>query len=731
MPPGRPRKRLLPRRCTAQRLSLAVLIGAATSMTSDAPAQTLPQTERRPFGYALHGETIEDPYHWLEGSDAPEVADGAGALDARVGVWTDRQNAYTRARLDALSGRGTLEAELSELLSLDAYGTPRMAGEWLFYTLRRGDQAQPVLYVQQGETGDPRVLLDVNALDETGLLALDWYRPSPDGRLTAFGTYRAGDERTTAFVLETATGEWLPDVIDGRVRPVDWLDDGEHFVVRRLSVADDPYSGQITLHRIGREPGEDPVLFEQYAEGALATTWGPYPVVSPDGRWLVVMYFTGTDSNDVWFYDLEHWRGTGELVRQDLLVGEDALTRGFIDDGTFYAETSLGASNKRVLAFDLDSANPAAFREIIPMRATAVLADIAPAPGRIVAEYQENAYSSIEVFSRAGDPLVDVELPAIGSASILTNRTRDIAWMRFESFSEPESVYRVDLRSGTSTLWRRPGLPVATGELLSRQVFYRSADGTRVPMFLVHRQDIALDGDNPTLLYGYGGFDVSLTPGFTAAWLPWLTRGGVYAVANLRGGGEYGADWHRAGMLEHKQNVFDDFYAAAEWLIDNGYTRSERLGIRGGSNGGLLTGVAITQRPELFSAAIVAVPLLDMLRYQHFLMARYWVPEYGTAEDARQFAFLRAYSPYQNIRPGVRYPATLLTAGENDTRVHPLHARKMAAALQAATASDREDEPILLWVDRSAGHGQGKPLELRVREAADQVAFMAWQLGLP
>ena len=713
----------------ARSMRLALLITTGTTMTTNAPAQTRPETERRPFSYELHGEIIEDPYHWLEGSHAPEVPGEDVELDERVSQWTDLQNGYTREILEALPGREALEAELSQLLSRDAYGIPRMAGDWLFYTLRRGDQAQPVLYVQRGETGEPRVLLDVNSLDETGLLALDWYRPSPDGRWVAFGTYSAGDELTTAFVLETATGEWLSDRIEGRVNPVQWLEDGEHFVVRRLSVSDDPYSGQITLHRIGRDAAQDPVLFEQYTEGELATTWGPHPIVSRDGRWLVLIYFTGTDSNDVWFYDLDHWRETGDLVRRDLLVGEDARTTGFIDDDTFYAETTFGASNKRVVAFDLGSEDPAAFRELIPARADAVLDGIAPAPGRIVTEYLANAYSRIEVFDRAGEPLLEVALPSIGSAAILTDPEETVAWMRFESFGEPESIYRVALEDGSATLWRRPPLAVDTGDLLARQVFFTSRDGTRVPMFVVHRRDIDLDGDNPAILYGYGGFDISLTPGFTATWLPWLTRGGVYAVANLRGGGEYGADWHRAGMLENKQNVFDDFYAAAEWLIDNGYTRSEKLGIRGGSNGGLLTGVAITQRPELFSASIVAVPLLDMLRYQHFLMARFWVPEYGSAENAEHFDFIRAYSPYQNIRSGVRYPATLLTAGENDTRVHALHARKMAAALQAATASDQE-EPILLWVDRSAGHGQGKPLGQRVQEAADQVAFMAWQLGL-
>jgi len=689
-----------------------------------------PDTERRLFSYELHGQTLTDPYLWLEGSDAPEIQGEDAELEAEVSAWTDAQNAHTREMLDSLDGRTSIEAELTELLSLDTYGTPRMAGEWLFYTRRGGSQAQPVLYVEPEGGGEARVLLDVNALDATGLLALAWYRPSPDGRYVAFGTYRAGDEQAVAQILETATGEWLADEIDGRVGAVDWLDDSRHFVVRRLSEAGNPYSGQITLHRVGRHASRDPVLFDQYTEGELATTWGPYPIVSRDGRWLVVYYFTGTDSNDVWFYDLEHWRRTGELDRVDLLVGEDALTSGFIENDIFYALTTYGASNKRVLAFDLAASAPARFTEIIAARDDAVIDGIYAAAGRIVVDYLADAYTRIELFDREGRPLELLDLPGIGSASILTHPERQTAWLRFESFSEPEAIYHIDLVSGERELWRRPELPVTTDHLTVRQVFFTSGDGTRVPMFLLHASDIELDGSNPTVLYGYGGFDISLTPAFSEMWLPWVSRGGVYAVANLRGGGEYGADWHRAGMLENKQNVFDDFYAAADWLIDNGYTRSERLGIRGGSNGGLLTGVAITQRPALAAAAIVAVPLLDMVRYQHFLMARYWVPEYGSAEDPEQFDFIQAYSPYQHVEAGTAYPAVLLTAGENDTRVHPLHARKMAAALQAASSSDPEQSPILLWVDRSAGHGQGKPLELRVRDAADQVAFMAWQLGL-
>jgi prolyl oligopeptidase len=707
-----------------------LLLGFALLITSLAMAAP-PPTERRPFSYSLHGQRIEDPYHWLEGSAAPEASQGA-ALDAEVARWTDLQNEYSRAVLDALPGRASVSAELERLLSLDAWGTPREAGEWLFYSLRRGAEAQPVLYVQRGIRGERRELLNVNRLDAEGQLALAWYSPSRDGRYVAFGTYRAGDENTRCRVLETATGRWLDDEIEGRVDAVQWLADGEHFVVRNLEDARNPYSGQISLHRLGRAASEDPVLFRQYREGPLATTWGPSPIVDERGRWLVVSYYTGTDANDLWFYDLEQWRATGALQRRDLIVGQNALTTGFIEGDTFFALTTLGASNKRVIAFDLAAERPERSRELVPARPDAVIVDIAPAAERLVVDYLLGARSHIEVFDRRGRLEGAIELPGVGSAGVATHPERTGAWLRFESFGAPPSLHRLDLVSRTAELWQRTEIGARTTdpELVVEQVSYASADGTEVPMFLVHRAGLALDGSHPTVLYGYGGFDISMTPAFLAAWRPWLVRGGVYAVANLRGGGERGAEWHRAGMRERKQNVFDDFYAAAEWLVAERYTSHDRLGVRGGSNGGLLTGVTVTQRPKLAAAAIVAVPLLDMLRYQHFLMARYWVPEYGTADAADDFAYLRAYSPYQNVVPGTPYPAVLLTAGENDSRVHPLHARKMAAALQAATAADPAAKPVLLRVDRDVGHGPGKPLELRIRDAADEVLFMASQLGL-
>lgn len=706
------------------------ILGFALLLTSLAMAAP-PTTERRPFSYTLHGQRIEDPYHWLEGSAAPEAGEDA-ALDGEVARWTDRQNEHSRAVLDALPGRASVSAELEQLLSLDSWGTPREAGEWLFYSLRRGVEAQPVLYAQRGLTGERRELLNVNRLDAAGQLALAWYSPSLDGRYVAFGTYRAGDENTRCRVLETETGRWLDDEIEGRVDAVQWLSDGEHFVVRNLEDWRNPYSGQISLHRLGRPASEDPVLFRQYADGPLATTWGPSPIVDERGRWLVVSYYTGTDANDLWFYDLARWRATGELVRRDLLVGERALTTGFMVDDTLFAVTTLGASSKRVIAFDLSADRPERYREIVPARADAVIVDAAPAAERLVVDYLIDARSHIEVFDREGRREGAVELPGVGSAGMATHPERTAAWLRFESFGAPPSLHRVNLETRTTELWQRTdiGARPSDPKLVVEQVSYPSADGTDVPMFLVHREGLARDGSHPTVLYGYGGFDISMTPAFLAAWRPWLVRGGVYAIANLRGGGERGAEWHRAGMRERKQNVFDDFYAAAEWLVAHGYTSHDRLGVRGGSNGGLLTGVTVTQRPRLAAAAIVAVPLLDMLRYQHFLMARYWVPEYGSADVADDFGYLRAYSPYQNVVAGTPYPAVLLTAGENDSRVHPLHARKMAAALQAATAADPMAKPVLLRVDRDVGHGPGKPLELRIRDAADEILFMANELGL-
>ncbi|MEM7349399.1 MAG: prolyl oligopeptidase family serine peptidase [Acidobacteriota bacterium] len=689
-----------------------------------------PPTPIEPVKETLHGIELVDPYRWLEGSDAPEIEEPQPELDARVAKWTETQNAYTRSVLDNLAGRDRLRSRLHELLSVGSVSSPAVRGQRYFNRERRGDESQTSLFVREGLDGTPRRLIDPNRLADDGLTALAWSEASHDGELLAFGLYRGGDENATLHLMRVDDGEWLADEIPSRVGGVFWMPDGSSFIYRCLADAENPYSAQIKFHRVGRHHRHDPVLFEQYKEGPLATTWGPFPGVDPAGRWLVINYFTGTESNDLWLYDLAHWRETGKLRRTDIVLGEIATTMPIFAGDELLLLTTLEAPNGRIVAVDLDRPGPDHWRELVPEHEAAVIRDVSVAAERLAVSYLEKAATRIELFDFTGASRGDLELPGIGSASLRTEPGRSEAFLRFESFNEPRSIYRVDLATGDRSLWARPDVPVDPDEIVVEQVFYPSKDGTEVPMFIAHRKGLQRNGKNPTMLSGYGGFSVSPTPQFSARNISWMEAGGVYALANLRGGGEYGKAWHRAGMLENKQNVFDDFIAAAEWLIAQGFTNSEQLGILGGSNGGLLTGAALVQRPDLFSAVFSGVPLLDMLRYQHFLMARYWVPEYGTAEKDEHLPFLLRYSPYQNVEQGTKYPAVLLTAGENDTRVHPLHARKMAARLQAATANDTDKEPILLWVEGDVGHGGGKPLALRERDAADVLGFMAWQLGL-
>jgi prolyl oligopeptidase len=709
---------------------LSTAFAAALLSALPATAAGPPPTPKEPVVDHYFGTDVTDPYRWLEGSAAPELKAPDPQLDARVATWTEAQNAYTRGLLDAAPGRKWLEARLSKLLEVGEVGLPRVRGGRLFYRERKGSEAQPVLYVREGIDGAPRALVDPNRLDPSGLTTLAWFTPSLDGTKVAYGLYRAGDENAVLHLAETADGKVLADEIPGKVEDVLWLPDGGAFVYRRLADVANPYSGQIRFHKLGAAPDADPILFEQYKEGPLATTWGPSAFTNDQARWLALAYWTGTASNDLWVYDLDAWRKSGKLARRDVAVGEDATFAGPIVGDTLYLLTTLDAPNGRVVAVDLAHPERAAWKVIVPERPGVAIQSVQAAKGRLVLTVLERATSRIEQVDLAGHPLPAVALPGLGTASVSTEEDSQQAFVRFTSFNEPESIYCVDLASGARKLWERPDVPVDSAAIEVEQTDYPSKDGTQVSMFLVHKKGLSHAKPVPTLLYGYGGFDISITPTFEPMFIPWIESGGLLAVANLRGGGEYGEAWHRAGMMEHKQNVFDDFIAAGEWLVHAGWTDPAHLGALGGSNGGLLTGAVLVQRPDLFRAVVSAVPLLDMLRYQHFLMARYWVPEYGSSEDREQFATLLRYSPYQNVKDGVNYPAVLLTAAENDHRVHPLHARKMAARLQAATASDPAQRPVLLWVQREAGHGPGMPLAIRVREKADLVGFLAWQCGL-
>lgn len=703
------------------------LAGAALLLASSLIAAAPPNSPREVVVDEYHGTRVEDPYRWLEGGILIEATDAAKAkeIDERVSKWTDEQNAYTRRVLDNLPGRAALEKRISELMKVDSIGAPQSYGNRYFNRERRGDQNQSILYVRNGLDGEPRVLLDPNTLDDKGLVSLDWTAPNHDGSLMAFGLGYAGNELPTLYVMDVESRVWLAEEIPNRAGGVSWLPDSSGFLYECLADPKNPYSAQIKFHTLGQHHRQDPLLFEQFDE-----TWGPGAWLSRDGRWMILVYWTGTNSNDIWCIDFDKWRRTGAFERKVISVGAKATFSGSVYGDTLYMQTTLDAPNTAVYAVDLNNPSRENWKLVIPEREDAVLEGLSTARGMLVASYNYKAHSKIERFDLNGKSLGELKLPGLGSAGVVTNDDRTEAFLTYSSFNEPASIYSIDLANNDRDVWARPDVPVDPSLVEVKQVTYTSKDGTPVTMFLVHKKGLKLDGNNPTLLTGYGGFNISMTPYFSATMFPWYEAGGVMALPNLRGGGEYGDEWHTAGMLEKKQNVFDDFIAAGEWLVDNRYTNPERLAIAGGSNGGLLTGAMAVQRPDLFRAVICAVPLLDMLRYQQFLMARYWVPEYGTAEDKDQFPFIYAYSPYQHIKQGVRYPAILFTAGENDARVHPLHARKMAAAMQAATSAAPEERPILLWVDREAGHGSGKPLSARIREVVDQRLFVMHQLGV-
>jgi prolyl oligopeptidase len=700
-------------------------------------AASPPPTEVQPVREVLHGVEVVDPYRWLEGSAAPEMAKPDPQLDARVSAWTDAQNAYSRSVLDNLPGRKELQARIEALTAHSGFrGDPAVRGQRLFFMQQGDDQPQAVLVTLEGD-GAPRILVDPGRLDSTGLTTLPWFQPSPDGKLVAFGLYRAGSENATLHLIDTATGKWLPDEIHNKVREVDWLPDSSGFVYNNLEDVKNPYSRRIRLHKVGSDPAQDRVILEQPKEGPAASTWGPFGHLSSDGHWLLIGQWTGSNSNDLWVVDFCKWLETGTAEHRPIVVGRKAvsgLTDVYYDTDpivgdTLYMSTTLDALNRRVVAVDLNDPSPARWRELIPER-KAALASIKLVGDFLVANYVQDASTRIELFGLDGSSRGPLTLPGIGTAEISGGPESAVGWLNYTSFNEPAGVYRVDLKTGERKVWWRQQIPFDLSTLEVKQVWYPSKDGTKISMFLIHRKGLALDGCNPTILEGYGGFSVSMTPYFDEGNLPWFEQGGVYAFPNLRGGGEYGEAWHEAGMFERKQNVFDDFIAAAEWLIANGYTRPERLGVTGASNGGLLAGAFLTQRPDLASAVIADVPLLDMLRFHNFLRARNWVSEYGSSADPKQFPYLLRYSPYQNVKKGTKYPATFLTAGEQDDRVHALHARKMTALLQASTASDPETEPILLLVDRESGHGFGAPADKRLRNLVDHLMFFRWQLGM-
>ncbi|HEY9442420.1 MAG TPA: prolyl oligopeptidase family serine peptidase [Gemmatimonadales bacterium] len=662
----------------------------------------------------LHGESIPDPYRWLEQGDDP-----------RTQAWTASQNALTESLLAAVPARARLRARLDELLSIGALSTPEPVAGRYFYQRRDGRQNQPVLYVREGRDGEDRVLIDPNQLDAQGTTALDWFYPSEDGRLLAYGLSENGSEQSLLHVLEVDSGAPLPDRIP-RTRSADlaWLPDGSGFYYTRYPAGgevpegEEHYHRSVFFHRLGTDSAGDPLIFRP----AEKEHW-PGVGLSPDGRWLVIGVARTFDQTDLYLQDLV--AGTPPVpVAKDVAATFD----GEVVRGRLYLRTNLDAPTYRLYVVEPERPAREGWREIVPPRTDAVLDGFRIAGSTLALSYLERAASRLRLADLEGNGVREVALPTIGSLFGLSGEwDGDELYYGFTSYTVPPTVYRLALPAGTTELWRRVDADLDPSRYEVRQVGYPSRDGTEVTMFVVHRSGLPRDGANPVYLSGYGGFNISMTPAFSRSLLLWLERGGVVAIPNIRGGGEYGEAWHQGGMLGHKQNSFDDFIAAAEWLIRERYTNPERLAAAGGSNGGLLMGAVLTQRPELFGAVVIQVPLLDMLRYHRFLIARLWIPEYGSAEDPEQFRWLRAYSPYHHVRDGVRYPAVLLATAESDTRVDPMHARKMAARLQAATSSDR---PVLLRLEARAGHGAGKPLNKVLDELTDTWTFVFWQLGV-
>ena len=693
---------------------------------SSAPARP-PKAKVVPVEDSVQGHKIVDPYRYLENPDDPDTR-----------LYVEQELAYTRSILDPLPGRDKIHARLSQLLAIGTVGAPQVGGSYYFHTRREGNQNQPVLYVREGQNGalnEPdRVLLDVNKLAADGTIALDWWYASDDGRYVAYGTSPGGSEISTLRVLETASGTLLPDSIERtRAASLAWKPDNSGFFYTRYPKKGDVPEGQevyyrrVFYHALGGDPAHDPLIFGEGRD----PEWWPNVSLSEDGRWLLINEEHGWTKTEMFLQDLTSDR-TSKNPPVEITDGKDFLYGADFFEGKLYITTNEDASQYRVFVADAAYPRRENWKEIIP-QSDAVLQNASVTGGRLLAQYQRNATSELKLFALDGRKIADIPLPAIGDVFSVTGRyDREEIFFGFQSFTVPPSVYRVDLSSMKSALWAKVDAPSIDPSAYDvQQVWYVSKDGTKIPMFVVHKRGIEKNGKNPTLLTGYGGFNVSLTPTFSRSMYLWMEHGGIYTVANLRGGSEFGEDWHRAGMLDKKQNVFDDFIAASEYLIAQKYTDKDHLAVSGGSNGGLLMGAMITQRPDLFRAAVCAVPLLDMLRYQNFQIAKLWIPEYGSAEDAKQFEWLYAYSPYQHVKPGQEYPAILFMTGDTDTRVDPMHAKKMAALMQAEAKNGAStDKPILLRIETKAGHGQGKPVTKQIEESTDMYSFLFWQLGV-
>ncbi len=708
---------------------LAAAVCAATLLLSPTLLVANPKSMSNPLKYPsarkvehvdeYHGTKVPDPYRWLEDADSAETK-----------AWVEAENAVTFDYLKQIPARETIKARITRLWNYEKFGTPFKQGGKYFYSKNDGLQNQSVLYVVNSlDDASPRVLMDPNKLSTDGTVALSGLAISDDGKHMAYGLAASGSDWNEWHVRDVETGQDLPDTLKWvKFSGASWTKDGKGFFYSRYDEPKDGkalqtanYFQKLYYHKLGTPQSDDALVYERKDQ----PEWGIGGGVSEDGRYLMITVTKGTSPMNLFFYkDLSDPNAkVVEIVNQ---FEADFSPVGNVGT-TFYFRTDFQAPRGRAIAIDVTKPERANWKEVIP-QTPEKLNSVNILNNQLVGEYLKDARSQVKIFNLDGKFVREVELPGIGTAGGFGGKATDTeTFYSFSGFTTPGVVYRYDMKTGKSTIFRQPKVDFDPAGYETKQVFYTSKDGTKVPMFIVHKKGIKLDGQNPTLLYGYGGFSISLTPAFSPSRLVWMEMGGVFAMPNLRGGGEYGEDWHIAGTKLHKQNVFDDFIGAAEWLIKNKYTSTPKLAIQGGSNGGLLVGACMTQRPDLFGACLPAVGVMDMLRFNQFTIGWAWESDYGSPKNADEFKALFAYSPYHNLKPGTKYPATMVTTADHDDRVVPAHSFKFAARLQEAHAGDA---PVLIRIETKAGHGAGKPTAKVIEEVADQWGFLTKVLGM-
>jgi prolyl oligopeptidase len=697
--------------------ALSLAAGCATSYVVKPPVPVYPNTATTNTVDNLHGVDVPDPYRWLEDDNS-----------AATKAWVQAQNQATYGYLEKLPQRGPLKNRLTEIINFERYAAPYKQGSRYFFSKNNGLQNQSVLYTATSLEGDAAVLLDPNTLSTDGTTALKQFAISDDGSKIAYGLSVAGSDWEEWRFRDVATATDTGDKLDWvKFSGAAWSKDGKGLFYSRYDAPSDGSrltkineNQKLYYHALGTPQSEDRLVYARPDH----PKWGFGGQVTDDGRHLIISVREGTNTkNRVYYKDLASDEPVVELLN-DFDAGYHFVDN---DGGVFFFQTDLDAPRSRIIAIDIRNPAKANWKTVVP-QSDATLTGASLVGGRFVLNYLRDAHSEIRLSNIDGTPAGDIAMPGIGSAAGFGGKRADSeTFYTFTSFASPSRVYRHDFASGKSEVWKAPKLAFNPDDFAVTQVFYTSKDGTRVPMFLAHKKGVTPNGKRPVLLYAYGGFNISLTPSFSEGNLTWMEMGGVYAQPNLRGGGEYGESWHQAGTKLQKQNVFDDFIAAAEWLIRQGWTRPDHLAISGGSNGGLLVGACMTQRPDLYGACLPAVGVMDMLRFQKFTIGWAWTSDYGSSDNAEEFRALYAYSPYHNLRPGRCYPPTLVTTGDHDDRVVPAHSFKFAARLQACQSCAI---PTLIRIETNAGHGAGKPTGKRLEEAADKLAFVAAQFGM-